>query len=148
MTTLQHIRRPLRDEMHQAFDTAMDETEPTRSAFYSGLGIGYAVAFGLVTRESLDRARLDPYARNVHIDFWRPTFGADEDSHWATGVLHGYYLGTSERSDVSECDLCGQRITPEDDTDNCEHGTFCAGGCIRDWHVGGGLDQCTFSDGE
>jgi hypothetical protein len=77
-------REPIRQEMHQAFDQAMCETDEFRRRYFAGLGLGYAVAFGLVTREALDKARRTPFSVNLHVDFWRPSFFADEDSAWAS----------------------------------------------------------------
>lgn len=138
VTSLPRPRNPLVDEMHEAFVQALAETDPQRNRFYAGLGIGYAVAFGLVTREALTRARLNRHAVNMHIDFRRPRFDDDEDTLWACGVRHGYALGTSERSDADECAMCGERLTDDDDTQRCADGQFCDNGeCFTDWHANG-----------
>lgn len=131
-------RQPLRAEMFTAFDDALNEQDPQRQRFLIGLGLGYAVAFGLVTREALDRARLHPGASNIHIDFRRPRFDDDEDTLWACGVRHGYALATSERSDADECAMCGERLTEDDDFTVCLDGRFCDNGeCEHDWHANG-----------
>lgn len=142
-------RAPLLAEMQQAGADALNQTDPLRQAFYTGLFTGYAVGFGLVTREALDRARLQPGAVNQHIDVRRPRHDDDPDTLWACGVRHGFYLGTSERQDAYDCDLCGERLTDDDEIDLCEHGRFCGTGCIQDWHFpGGGWGRCTYVDGQ
>lgn len=136
----EQVRQPLIEEMHEASRQALVETDPLRRAFFTGLFTGYAVAFGLVTREALERARRTPFSTNLHVDFWRPSSFADDDTYWATGVRHGYYLGTSERPDADECVLDGERICRDlDDHDSCMDGVFCAmERCSADWHANGG----------
>jgi hypothetical protein len=144
----QTIRKPLLNEMHQTAEEALAESDPMRKAFLTGMHTGYAVGFGLVTREALTRARRTPGSANVHIDFRKPRGFDDEDTLWACGVRHGYYLGTSERLDATACDMCGERIVDAlDEVESCEHGAFCDGeGCIQYFHSGGGLDMCRFAD--
>lgn len=133
-------RNPLLDEMHDAGKTALTETDPHRQAFHAGLFTGYAVGFGLVTREALDRARRAPYSANVHLDFRRPRPYDDDTTLWACGVRHGYYLATSERPDADECALCGERLIEKlDDTEWCTCGLFCGiDGHRREWHAANG----------
>ena len=141
-------RTPLIAEMHDALDSALTTPplDSQRRRFYLGLTLGYGVAFGIIDRQVLDRARRQPGSSNVHFDFRRPRFDDDDDTLWACGVRHGYSLGTSERPDADECGLCGERITDDDDTDSCEHGVYCADeGCIRDWHGADlRLGECEF----
>lgn len=141
------VRDPLLNEMREAGRQALCESDPQRTAFYSGLFTGYAVGFGLIDRDALDRARLQPGSEPLHIDFRRPRFDDDPDTLWACGVRHGYLLATSERPDATDCGLCGERITSDDDTESCEHDTFCDGaGCIQTWHAAEGVDVCTYLD--
>lgn len=133
-------RKPLREEMYSAFDAAMDAPTdpPLRRAIWTGVGTGYAVAFGLVTREALDRARRTPSAICLHPDDWNPRATADEEEAWACGVLWGYYQGTSEHPDADMCVTCGQRIvTSVDDSESCPDGLFCPFDCRAIFHANG-----------
>ena len=129
-------RKPLRAEMYAAFDEALDcpTDPPYRRAAWTGVGTGYAVAFGLVTREALDRARRTPGALALHPDDLRVGPFSDEDEFWASGVLYGYKQGTSELPDANECGHCGQRLIERIDFPAyCQHGTFCEEH-ISEWH--------------
>lgn len=132
-------RQPLVAEMHEALDLALTtpDEDSQRKRFYIGLALGYGVAFGIIDRQVLDRARRQPGASNIHIDFRRARFDDDDETLWACGVRHGYALGTSERPDADECAMCGERITEDDDYDQCLDGRFCLLGCSRDWHASG-----------
>jgi hypothetical protein len=135
----EQARDPLLTEMATASVAAVRETDPMRQAFHTGLFTGYAVGFGLVTREALDRARRTPWSSNVHVDFWRPSTFADTDTAWACGVRHGYYLATSERPDADDCLMCGERLIEAlDDITYCDDGAFCGiDDCRRLWHANG-----------
>lgn len=154
MTAATITRVPLRHEMFSAFNEALDAADqPLRRAAWTGVGTGYAVAFGLVTREMLDRARLVPGALTLHPEELPIKPSTDEEECWASGVLYGYYQGTSEQRDVTSCTHCGRRLDHDlDDIEGCHHGDFCGPeGCARDWHSGGGFtraDYCTYLDGE
>lgn len=137
-------RKPLRAEMFTAFDEALDcpLDPPHRRAYWTGVGTGYAVAFGLVTREALDRARRVPGAVTLSdINTWTPGAFADEETAWACGVLFGYWQGTSEHPDADECVTCGQRILRTlDDFQECPDGMFCPDhldDCHRVFHDNG-----------
>lgn len=143
------IRRPLLLEMMSAYDAALEAPEGSeRRAAWTGVGLGYAIAFGFCTREALDRARRTPYALTVHPDEYKPRTFTDEDTAWASGVLWGYRQGTSEGFDVTDCTHCGQRLVHDLDwMSRCEHGDFCEDH-ITDWHAGTtpvGL-ACTYED--
>lgn len=130
-------RGPLLAEMADAAETALDPTiSDERRSFYSGLFTGYAVGFGLVSREVLDRARREPRSSATHIDFRRPRFGDDTTTWWACGVRHGYLLSTSEHPYADSCVLCGERLIEDvDDTDCCTDGLFCGwDDHRREWH--------------
>lgn len=134
----QQVRQPLLNEMHEAGVTALGQTDETQRTFYTGLFTGYAVGFGLITREALDRARMQPGASAVHIDFRRPRWNDDTDTLWACGVRHGYSLATSENPDADECALCGERIVKStDDFEGCDDGVFCPFECMAIWHANG-----------
>lgn len=143
-----HARNPLLTEMADASVAAVNETDPMRQAFHAGLFTGYAVGFGLVTREALDRARREPFSSNIHLDFWRPSSSADTDTAWACGVRHGYYLATSEQPAADECVLCGERIVEDvDDADWCTDGLFCGPqDCRNTWHRSAGSDASCYDD--
>lgn len=136
------VRSPLMSEMLEAGETALREQDPLRAAFYRGLFTGYAIAFGLHDRATLDSARNTPFSANLHLDFWRPHFAADEDTYYATGVRRGYWLGTSERPDADECVLCGERLIEDlDAVDWCDDGLFCEwDDHRREWHASAGHD--------
>lgn len=131
-------RNPLLAEMTTAATEAIT-SDGTSRAFYTGLFTGYAVGFGLVTREALERARREPRSANLHLDFRHPSRYDDDTTWWACGVRHGYYLATSERPDADECLLCGERLIENlDDTEACEDGVFCGmDGCKKLWHANG-----------
>lgn len=141
VVTIPRPRNPLLAEMMTAYETALTLPQGSRERrFYEGLGLGYAVAFGFVTREALDAARRQPGASNVHIDFRQPRFDDDEETLWACGVRHGYALGTSEQVDADECVACGERLTDDDDPDVCDDGYFCPphiNDCRAVWHQNG-----------
>jgi hypothetical protein len=134
--TVQKPRQPLLDEMHQAYQEALDTEEPFRRAYYIGVGTGYAVGFGFITREVLDRARRVPAAVTLaEFNLWKPNHYADEETAWACGVLYGYWMGTSELPDARQCEHCGTRLLDGlDDIQECEHGEFCFD-CQPDWHT-------------
>jgi len=137
--TIPTSRSPLITEMHDALDTALTtaEADSQRKRFYVGLALGYGVAFGIIDRQTLDRARNQPWSSNIHFDFRRPRPFDEDETLWACGVRHGYALGTSERSDADDCAMCGERLTEDDDYDQCLDGKFCPLGCFRDWHANG-----------
>lgn len=144
-------REPLRQEMYAAVEQAANSPAGERRALWTGVATGYAIAFGLFTRDALDKARLVPGALTVHPDDYSPGRYGDEETAWACGVLHGYYMGTSEGLDVTTCAQCGQRrVHDVDEVAACEHGDFCPD-CVSDWHRGlypnhtGGL--CSYWDG-
>jgi hypothetical protein len=129
-------RKPLLDEMMSAYNCALlAPTDPGhRRAAWIGVGTGYAVAFGFVTREALERARRVPGALTVHPREFHPSPFNDVETAWASGVLYGYYLGTSEGMDVTTCTHCGQRLAHNlDYIVTCHHGDFCDD-CVTDWH--------------
>lgn len=133
-------RNPLLTEMMAAFETALTlPTDTPARRFHEGLGLGYGVAFGIVDRQALDRARRALHASNIHLDFRRPNPYDDDDTLWACGVRHGYYLGTSEQPDAEDCAMCGERLTADDDAERCDDGWFCGFGsdCSRIWHANG-----------
>lgn len=135
-------RPPLVREMHDALDAALNtpEADSQRRRFYTGLALGYGVAFGLIDRQVLDRARNQPFSANVHFDFRRPTGYDTDETLWACGVRHGYSLGTSERDDAEDCVACGERLTEDDDPDVCDDGHFCPAwinDCRVVWHQNG-----------
>jgi hypothetical protein len=143
------IRRPLLDEMTSAASDALTETDPNRRAFHEGFFTGYAIAFGLLPRDQLDAARTTPFSTNLHLGFWNPSWFADVDSYRATGIRHGYWMGSSENPLAYQCDLCSERIVEgKDETESCEHGIFCEGGCINDFHAGAGFGRydCRYTD--
>lgn len=133
------VRAPLLAEMHSASAEALTDTDPMRRAFNTGLFTGYAVGFGLITREALDTARLTPGSSAVHIDFRQPRWNDDPDTLWACGVRHGYALATSEHPHADVCALCGERIIPDlDNYEQCIDGRYCENGeCFHDWHANG-----------
>lgn len=134
-------RNPLLDEMMAAFNTALTLPAATSERrFHEGLGLGYGVAFGIVDRQVLDRARRALHASNIHYEFRRPNPFDDDDTLWACGVRHGYALGTSEHRTAEDCSLCGERIIPDDDDyERCDDGFFCGAGsdCSQIWHANG-----------
>lgn len=145
-------RKPLMWEMFSAGEQALlaPADPPYRRAAWTGVFTGYAVAFGLVTREALDRARRTPHATATHPDELRIGPFTDEDDCWASGVLYGYSQGISEHPDVQRCPTCGLNLLPDLDwTADCHHGVFCEDH-IADFHAGGGFgaDVCTYLDGE
>ena len=139
VVTIRPPRTPLIAEMHEALDTALltPDTDSQRKRFYIGLALGYGVAFGIIDRQVLDRARRQPGAENRHIDVRRGRWDDDDETLWACGVRHGYALGTSERPDADDCAMCGERITEDDDYDQCLDGRFCPIDCSHDWHANG-----------
>lgn len=124
-------RRPLREEMFEALNSALDATDEFRRAYWKGCATGYAIAFGIETPDLLTDARLQNGARGLHISELHahlPWHSKDEpQSWWACGVLWGYKQGTSERDDAHDCETCGDRLTDDDDYDRCEVGRFCPG---------------------
>lgn len=134
---VQTPRKPLREEMFSAFDVAVEAPAGHRRAYWTGVGTGYAVAFGLVTREALEKARRIPGALPLTADdCWKPQ--DDEETAWACGVLYGYQQGTSELPDADECVTCGQRIlTTVDDYEGCADGVFCPFDCKSTFHANG-----------
>jgi hypothetical protein len=140
-------RDPLLAEMHDAGRQALLEPDPQRKVYFTGLFTGYAVGFGLITREALDRARRTPFSTNLPLDFWRPHPFADADSYWATGVRRGYLLSTSEHPHADECVLCGERLIEDlDPTDWCVDGLFCELDNHRaEWHRQG-PSSCQMED--
>lgn len=137
---LADVRRPLRAEMFSAFNAALDtpETATHRRAYWTGLGTGYAIAFGLVTREALSKAQRTPGAAVLSdLEVWKPS-RTDEETSWACGVLYGYWMGTSEHPNADECATCGQRILKDlDDFEACDDGIFCPIDCKATFHANG-----------
>lgn len=145
------VRRPLLLEMMSAYDAALEAPEGSqRRAAWTGVGLGYAVAFGFCTREALDRARRTPGALTVHPDDYKPSAFHDEDTAWSCGVLYGYWQGTAERDDITACLHCGQRLIVDVDwITDCHHGDFCED-CASEWHrntsPAGPADVCVYED--